>query len=86
MSFGFQYDSQYESQFIYKPKGMPFENEYRLDENGIFIDFNRFSKPDNTFSIEFFLTFENEYRLDENGIFVPGVTTKEEGRAYVKKM
>ncbi len=53
LSFGFQYDSQYESQFIYKPKDMP---------------------------------FENEYRLDENGIFVPGVTTKEEGRAYVKKM
>lgn len=52
-AFGFKYDTLSESKFIFRPKGEP---------------------------------FENEYTLDENGLFVPGITTQEEGKKYVKTM
>lgn len=36
LAFGFKYDTKYEEQFLYKPKGVPFENEYHMNENGVF--------------------------------------------------
>lgn len=36
-AFGFQYDSEKESKFLYFPSGESVENEYHIDENGNFV-------------------------------------------------